>query len=183
MNLKQILHGHAGTLLERPSAKAILSDAFNNDMPKINALMSAYDIGIVTTIQANFPLGTLARANAINKLIKQYSMLEDKATWAVDQWIAAIDGAVIREMQALIKGFRKQFMDIHVPDFPVVGLVDEIHIPDLVYTVRQFPLSGPGFAGNVHQIPDTLGGTAVLGNDYVGGADHHAVRKSSAAHL
>ena len=27
-------------------------------------------------------------------------MLEDKATWAVDQWIAAIDSAVIREMQA-----------------------------------------------------------------------------------
>lgn len=100
MNLKQILQGHAITLLERQSTKAILSDAFNNDMPKINALMSAYDIGIVTTIQTNFPLGTLARANAINKLIKQHSMLEDKATWAVDQWIAAIDSAVIREMQA-----------------------------------------------------------------------------------
>ena len=56
MNLKQILQGHAITLLERQSTKAILSDAFNNDMPKINALMSAYDIGIVTTIKTNFPL-------------------------------------------------------------------------------------------------------------------------------
>ena len=51
MNLKQILHGHAITLLEQKSTKAILSDAFNNDKPKINALMSAYDIGIVTIIQ------------------------------------------------------------------------------------------------------------------------------------
>lgn len=100
MNLKQILHGHAVTLLERQSTKAILSDALNNDVPKINALMNAYDIGIVTSIQSQFPLGNLERSNAINKLIKQHSMLEDKATWAVDQWIAAIDGAVIREMQA-----------------------------------------------------------------------------------
>ena len=51
MELKKILHGHAITLLERKSTKAILSDAFHNDMPKINALMSAYDIGIVTTIR------------------------------------------------------------------------------------------------------------------------------------
>lgn len=100
MNLKQLLHGHAATLLERQSAKAILSDAFNNDIPKINALMSAYDVGIVMAIQAHFPLSSLERSNAINKLIKQHSMLEDKATWAVDQWIAAVDGAVIREMQA-----------------------------------------------------------------------------------
>ena len=99
MNLKQLLHGHAATLLERPSTKAILSDAFNNDIPKINALMSAYDVGIVTAIQAHFPLSNLERSNAINKLIKQHSMLEDKAAWAVDQWIAAVDSAVIREMQ------------------------------------------------------------------------------------
>lgn len=99
MNLKQILCGHAITLLERKSTKAILSDAFNNDIPKINALMSAYDIGIVTTIKEHFPLGNLERSSAINKLIKQHSMLEDKAAWAVDQWIDAVDSAVIREMK------------------------------------------------------------------------------------
>lgn len=99
MNLKHVLNGHAITLLERTSTKAILSDAFNNDIPKINALMSAYDIGIVVTIQEHFPLGNLERINAINKLIKQHSMLEDKATWAVDQWIDAVDGSIIREMK------------------------------------------------------------------------------------
>ena len=108
MELKKILHGHAITLLERKSTKAILSDAFNNDIPKINALMSAYDIGIVTTIQESFPLGNLERGNAINKLIKQHSMLEDKATWAVDQWIAAVDRAVIREMNAAQEQIEKE---------------------------------------------------------------------------
>ncbi|MCD8099061.1 MAG: DEAD/DEAH box helicase [Oscillospiraceae bacterium] len=108
MNLNQIFRGHAITLLERKSIKAILSDAFNNDIPKINALMSAYDIGIVTIIQNHFPLGSLGRSNVINKLIKQHSMLEDKASWAVDQWIEAIDSAVIREMQAAQEQLEKE---------------------------------------------------------------------------
>lgn len=108
MNLEQILRGHAMTLLERKSTKAILSDAYNNDMPKINALLSAYDIGIVTTIQEHFPLGNLERSNAINKLIKQHSMLEDKATWAVDQWIDAVDSTVIREIQAAQEQLKKE---------------------------------------------------------------------------
>ena len=108
MDLKQVLHGHAITLLERKSAKAILSDAFNNNIPKINALMSAYDIGIVTTIQEHFPPGNLERSSAINKLIKQHSMLEDKAAWAVDQWIDAVDSAVIREMQTAQEQLEKE---------------------------------------------------------------------------
>lgn len=98
MNLKQILHGHAVTLLEQKSTRAILSDAFNNDIPKINALMSAYDSGIVTLIQEHFPIGNIERSNAINKLVKQYSMLEDRASWAIDQWVDAIDSALIREI-------------------------------------------------------------------------------------
>ncbi len=108
MNLNQIFRGHATTLLERKSTKAILSDAFHNDMPKINALMSAYDIGIVTTIQEHFPLGSLERINVINKLMKQHSMLEDKASWAIDQWIEAIDSAVLREMQAAQEQLKKE---------------------------------------------------------------------------
>lgn len=98
MNLKNILHGHAVTLLEQKSTRAILSDAFNNDIPKINALMSAYDSGIITLIQENFPLGNIERSNAISTLIRQYSMLESKASWAIDQWINAIDSALISEI-------------------------------------------------------------------------------------
>lgn len=99
MKLKQFLCGHAITLLERNSTKAILSDVFHNDISKINALMSAYDIGIVAMIQEHFPLDKLKRDNAVNKLIKQHSMLEDKATWAIDQWIDAIDSTLIQEMK------------------------------------------------------------------------------------
>lgn len=98
MNIKQILHGHAAVLLERKSTKAILSDALCNDIPTVNALLSAYDIGIVTLIQEHFPLGTLERSSAINKLMIQHSMLEEKAAWAVDWWIDAVDAAVIRQM-------------------------------------------------------------------------------------
>ena len=108
MKLKQILHGHAVTLLERKSTRSILSDAFNNDMPKVNALMSAYDIGIVRIIAEHFPLGNLERINAVNQLVKQYSMLENRATWAVDQWIDAVDSSVIREMHAAQEQLEKE---------------------------------------------------------------------------
>lgn len=99
MNLKQILQNHAGTLLDSKSAKAILSDAFNNDIPKINALMSAYNIGIVKIIEENYPLGNLEKSNAVNKLIKQHSMLEATAKWSVEQWVDAVDSTVIRELK------------------------------------------------------------------------------------
>lgn len=129
MNLKQILQGNAAALWERQSTKALLRDAFHNDMPKVNALMSAYDIDIVTMIRTNFPIGNLERANAINKLIKQHSMLEDKATWAVDQWIAAMDDVVIREIQAAQEQLDKQkvWPDSDFPslyDSPVPVAVD-----------------------------------------------------------
>lgn len=108
MNLKQILHGHAVTLLERKSTRSILSDAFNNDKPKVNALMSAYDTGIVKIITEHFPLGNLERSNAVNQLVKQYSMLENRAAWAIDQWIGAVDESVIREMQAAQEQLEKE---------------------------------------------------------------------------
>ena len=99
MNLNGILQGRAVALLERQSTKALLSDAYNNNIPQVNALMSAYDVGIITTILTSFPIQSLDRSNTINKLIKQHSLLEDKATWAVDQWIAAIDATLIKEIQ------------------------------------------------------------------------------------
>lgn len=101
MKFQQVLHGHAITLFDRKTTKAIVSDAFNNDIPKVNALMSAYDIGIVKTIQEHYPLNDLERGNAVSKLNKQHSMLEATAKWAVDQWVNAIDKTVIRELKAV----------------------------------------------------------------------------------
>ncbi len=99
MELKQVLHGHAYTLLERSTTKAILSDTYNNDMPKVNALLSAYDVGILKIIRENFPIKALQRSNAINRLISQHSMLEATAAWAIDVWIGAIDSTILSEIE------------------------------------------------------------------------------------
>ena len=70
--------------------------------------MSAYDIGIVKTIQEHYPLNDLERGNAVSKLNKQHSMLETTAKWAVDQWVNAIDKAVIRELKAAQEAQEKE---------------------------------------------------------------------------
>lgn len=98
MSLKKTIQSHAAALLTRESTKALLSDALCNDIPKVNALMSAYDTGIVKTIRAGYPLNALQRGNAINLVVKRHSMLESFAAWAVDTWIDVVDGTVVREL-------------------------------------------------------------------------------------
>ena len=100
MELKNILRGHANTLLERTTTKAILSDAYNNNISKVNALMSAYDIGIVQLILDNFPVSQIHRSNAVNKLIALHNMLDSHASWAIDKWIDTIDADIAKEIKA-----------------------------------------------------------------------------------
>lgn len=96
MNLEQVIQGREITLLERASTKAIISDALANNLQQINAMMSAYEIGIVKVIEENYPLSVIMRTALINKLTSQYSMQEVVATWAVDQWMHMMTPAVIR---------------------------------------------------------------------------------------
>lgn len=96
MELTNIIRGHAEVLLDRATTKSLLSDAFNNDISKVNALMSAYDIGIVQLIQDNYPVGSIVRSNAINKLITLHNMLSNQATWAIDLWLSTISSDIIK---------------------------------------------------------------------------------------
>lgn len=95
MSLERIIQGHEATLLERSSTKAIVSDAFANNIQQVNALMSAYDAGVVKAIEEKHPLSALVRTNLINKLISQYSMNESAATWAIDCWKKVLTKSVI----------------------------------------------------------------------------------------
>ena len=100
MNLEHIIQGRETTLLERASTKAILSDALENNTPKINAMMSAYEVGIVKILEDNYPLSALMRTTLINKLTSQYSMQEAVASWAVDQWKTIMTPSVIKGLIA-----------------------------------------------------------------------------------
>ena len=142
MSLEKVIRGHEATLLERSSTKAIVSDAFANNIQQINALMSAYDAGVVKTVEEKHPLSALARTNLINKLISNYSMNESAATWAIDCWKKVLTKSVIealiaaraeREAERLAKLNKESILDNDlvktdpiVPDIP--GLEDSIEL-------------------------------------------------------
>ena len=115
MELKCVFCGRAGTLLDRKRTKSLLCDITNNDLPRVNALMSAYDIGIVELISGGLPVGTLAKANAISKLVSMHNMIESTAERAVDEWIDIIDTALLAELKeaaALAEEERRKRTDI-----------------------------------------------------------------------
>lgn len=99
MDLSKTLTGHADILLNRAKVRAFLSDCLANDHPKINALMSAYDIGIINTIEQYHPVNSLVKGNAISKLVSQYSMIETTAKWSIETWVTAVSASMIAEMQ------------------------------------------------------------------------------------
>lgn len=99
MDLNRALTGRASILLDRVKIRAFLSDCLANNRPKINALMSAYDTGIIDTIEQHHPVNSLVKGNATSKLMSQCSMIEDVARWAVETWVTAVTAPVITEMQ------------------------------------------------------------------------------------
>ncbi len=99
MNLAQIFHGQAETLLDGQATKRVLRTAFGHDIQKANALMSAYDIGIIDLVQRHFPLDSTERAQLITQLVRYHGMLELTAEQAVDEWISMLDASLIAELK------------------------------------------------------------------------------------
>jgi len=103
MGIGQVFRGHANAFLERAKTRAILADALCNDIPKVNSLMCAYDLGIISTIEANYPIQPVLRTTFINSIVNQYSMNNAAAQWAIDTWIQIMTPATIRDMNTARK--------------------------------------------------------------------------------
>ena len=95
MDLQQLLISRPDTLLNRQRMRGLLVDYLNNDTAKVNLLMTAYDIGIVTDIRSNFPVDTFHRNRMVYSLVQQHSIVEEKASWAVDTWISCFSSELI----------------------------------------------------------------------------------------
>ncbi len=104
MDLEKIIQSHPTVLLERGTTKAVLSDVFGDNIAKINALMSAYDIGIVKAIEENHPVSSIFHTNLVSRLVLRYSMQEAAATWAVDTWVKIITPSVIGDLMSVRQG-------------------------------------------------------------------------------
>lgn len=95
MDLQKLLISRPDTLLNRQRMRGLLVDYLNNDTAKVNVLMTAYDIGIVTDIRSNFPIDTFHRNRMVYSLVQQHSIVEEKASWAVDTWISCFSSELI----------------------------------------------------------------------------------------
>ncbi|MFE8700900.1 DEAD/DEAH box helicase [Cytobacillus sp. FJAT-54145] len=98
MEIKSVFQQKPSILMSRVRIKGFFSDFYTNDFKKVNLLMLAYDSGVLETLKSSSPINEFDRNTLITKLIKQYSVVEEAAIWAIDTWLSAVDVQVLREL-------------------------------------------------------------------------------------
>ena len=86
MDLKQVFTNNPKTLLNRRKTRSILCDVFNNDMVKVNTMLSAYDEGIVDQMINQWPLEPTTQARFVKVLTQQYAIVDTYAKEAIKTW-------------------------------------------------------------------------------------------------
>lgn len=99
-DMKKIFLQNPRSLLSRKQLRSLISDVYMNDAASINVLLTAYDIGIVDEMRTQYPLDEFDKARLKMVLVKQHSIIDDRARWAVDTWTSMFDASVA---QALLK--------------------------------------------------------------------------------
>jgi RecQ family ATP-dependent DNA helicase len=103
MEIKSVFQQEPSILMSRVRLKGFFSDIYTNDLKKVNLLMLAYDSGILETLKYSSPINELDRITLITKLVKQYSVVEDAAIWAIDTWLSAVDVQVLRGLAEAVQ--------------------------------------------------------------------------------
>lgn len=98
LKIKSVFQQEPSILMSRVRLKGFFSDVYTNDFKKVNLLMLAYDSGVLEALKSSSPINEFNRNTLITKLIKQYSVVEDAAIWAIDTWLLAVDVQVLREL-------------------------------------------------------------------------------------
>lgn len=93
--LKEILKLNPDILLSKKKTRGLISDVFQGDPAKINLMMFAYDIGVITSLRASCPMTAFEKSRLSMALVQQYSITDDKASWAMDTWAASITKDIV----------------------------------------------------------------------------------------
>lgn len=101
MDLSKALRENPGVLLSKGKLKGLINDIYQNDLAKVNLLMSAYEVGLVQAIRKSFPLDDFEKNRMVKLLVTQYSIVEKKAYWAVNTWTASFDAALLVEIDKI----------------------------------------------------------------------------------
>ena len=102
MELKALFESNPALLLKREHVRSVLNDVLMNDVGKVNLMMTAYSIGIVNLVRNSPALDRAQKARWVMMLVQHHAIVEEKAKWAVDSWVACIspkvlDGLAIEE--------------------------------------------------------------------------------------
>lgn len=95
MEWKECIEQNPAILLSEKKVRALLGDVFMNDQLRINLMMNAFSIGIVSEMRNDFPVDAFTMIRWSKKLVADFGVAEDKARWAVDTWANAINPKVL----------------------------------------------------------------------------------------
>ena len=98
MDFSKIFIGHAENLIERSKTKALLGDMLQNDITQVYALMSAYDLDIVGTVETKGALDFIEKSALVDRLVKRFSMIERTAEWSIDTWTKILTPKLMQEL-------------------------------------------------------------------------------------
>lgn len=96
--LKKALELNPGILLSKKRTRGLISDIFQGDPAKTNLMMSAFDLGLVQAVRLSFPIDALDKLRYVRLMTQQYSVVDEKAKWAVDTWTESITSDIIVKM-------------------------------------------------------------------------------------
>ncbi len=118
MNLKQYFNRDPSLLLSEKRIRSLLSDIYMTDRLSINLLVNAFSIGIVSEMRDSFPVDQFTISRWTKKLVGDYGVSSEKARWAIDIWISAIDKDLLtrlddaeRQLRIYQENLRKQKED------------------------------------------------------------------------
>ncbi len=78
-------------LFSEVKIRSLLSDLYNNDQLKINLLLNAFKIGIIDEMRNSFPLEQVTKTRLTKRIVTDFGVSSDNASWAVDTWIMSMD--------------------------------------------------------------------------------------------
>ena len=113
--LKKLLARNPGVVLIRSRTKGLFSDIFQNDAAKVNVLLTAYDIGIVSEMRKSFPMDALAKGRFVKMLVQQHSIVDDRAIWAVDTWASCFSSDILAELARVEQERLAEAAEVVVP--------------------------------------------------------------------
>ena len=115
MNLQAIIERNPSVLLSRKKTRSLLSDIFNNDMAKVNVLMTAFDIGFIDSIMNIYPMPEKEKTRLRKIMVIQHSIVDNMATWAIDTWTSCFTAPIVEAIIAAAEA-EKETEPVVLPD-------------------------------------------------------------------